>query len=92
MPDEATGHLRGLAGNLTRLIAESRWSVAEVAERSELPKERVEGLLADDGVEPTMVELLRLAGALEIQPGRILEGIAWESDGAGGGGVRVDRG
>lgn len=90
MPDEATGHLQGLAGNLTRLITESRWSVADVAERSELPRERVESLMADQGVEPTMAELLRLAGALEIQPGRILEGITWESDGAGGGRVRVD--
>jgi transcriptional regulator with XRE-family HTH domain len=90
MSDEATGHLPGLAGNLARLIHERGLSIERVAERSELPRKRIDGLLADD-VEPTATELLRLAGALEVRPGQILEGISWESDGAGGGGLRVDR-
>jgi transcriptional regulator with XRE-family HTH domain len=90
MPDEATGSLPGLAGNLARLIDAGGWSAAQVAERSGLSRERIDGLLGDD-VEPSATELLCLAGALEVRPGQILEGIAWESDGAGGGRLRVDR-
>jgi transcriptional regulator with XRE-family HTH domain len=89
MPSEEQEPIPGIARNLVRLLAVRQLTTAQLSQRSEIPEARIEELLAGD-VEPTASELLRMAGALGVRISTILEGIAWEADGTGGGSFREE--
>lgn len=77
MSEREDEFLVGLAANLARLIRSRHRSTVEVAELAGLPEARVEGFLAAE-IEPGALEILRLAKALEVEPGQLLDGLAWD--------------
>ena len=70
-------------------MGEREISTEDLVKRTEIPKARIERFLRAEA-EPTARDLLRLASALEARVEQLLERISWESDGKGGGSIRVD--
>jgi hypothetical protein len=88
MTDEAKPLREGIAANLVRVMRRRRVSPRRLAERSLLEVEQVVAFLA--GVEEPRVDaVFLLAGALEVEPAVLLEGIEWVPDGRGGGRFRI---
>jgi transcriptional regulator with XRE-family HTH domain len=76
-----------LASNLERAMAERRLTVAEVADRAEISLSHLSLILR--GKRMVQLDtLVKLAGALDLAPEKLLEGIEWVSDGEGGGEFR----
>jgi transcriptional regulator with XRE-family HTH domain len=91
MTDDTDAMVRRLAANLARLMRRRRTSAWALAERSGLALRRVEDIAAG-AAEPDVGELFLLAGALEVDPSVLLEGIEWIPDGRGGGAYRIREG
>jgi hypothetical protein len=92
MSEDACPMTERIAANLARVMRRRRVSLPWLAERSLLGRDRVEAVLAGAG-EPRIDEIFLLAGALEVEPAVLLEGIAWVPDGRGSGVYRIrDRG
>lgn len=79
-----------IATNLAWVMRRRRVSARRLAERSLLGHDRVEAILAG-AWQPRVDEIFLLAGALEVEPAVLIEGIAWVADGRGGGGYRIRR-
>jgi transcriptional regulator with XRE-family HTH domain len=77
------------AANVERLRAERGFSLGRLAERSGMEAKELEAILRGDS-EARVDSILRLAGALEVSPGKLYEGVAWIPDGEGGGEYRVE--
>jgi transcriptional regulator with XRE-family HTH domain len=92
--DEARKRLRAearthLAATVGRLIRKEELSLDELAERSEVDRGTIERVLRGEA-EADLDLIYRLAGALEVEPRRLFDGIAWVPDEEGGGRLRVD--
>ncbi len=75
--------------NVERLRRRRDLSVAGLAERSQLATNDLEAVLRGEP-EADFDSIQRLAGALEVSPGALYEGVAWIPDGEGGGEYRVE--
>lgn len=62
----------------------------ELAARAKLDPQELKEILGGEGEVPLDVIFL-LAGALGVEPGKLLEGLAWTPDGEGGGEYRQIR-
>jgi transcriptional regulator with XRE-family HTH domain len=81
-PDDPKRHF---ADRVTRLQRERGLSNADLAARTKLGLGELEAILrAESGVGVDAIFLL--AGALDVEPGELLKGIAWVPDGPEGGG------
>ena len=79
--------MRQFVANLDRLSAERGLSPAELAARAEIHRSHLTMILAGERMVQ-LDTLVKLAGALEVPPERLLEGVEWVSDGRGGGEFR----
>ena len=77
------------AANVERACRQHDYSVDRLAERSGIEREEIEAIMRGQ-VEARADSILRLAGALEVAPGVLYEGVAWVPDGEGGGEFRVE--
>jgi transcriptional regulator with XRE-family HTH domain len=77
------------AANVERLRSRRGYSVDRLAERSLIPRAGIEAILRGEA-EAHVDSIYRLAGALEVSPGELYEGVAWVPDGKGGGEYRID--
>lgn len=79
--------MRQFVSNLSREIERQGLSTAEVATRAELHRSHLALILAGERTVQ-LDTLVKLAGALEVPPERLLAGVEWVSDGDGGGEFR----
>jgi transcriptional regulator with XRE-family HTH domain len=79
------------AANVERLRRERGYSAGQLAERSGMRPPELEAILQGES-EAHVDSILRLAGALDVSPGKLYEGVAWIPDGEGGGEYRVTSG
>jgi transcriptional regulator with XRE-family HTH domain len=77
------------ASNVERLRRQHGYSVARLSERSEIDLGEIEAILRGDA-EADVDSIYRLAGALDVTPGELHEGVTWIPDGEGGGEFQVD--
>ncbi len=77
------------AANVERVRTRRGYSLAELAERSQIDMGEIEAILSGE-TESNVDSTYRLAGALDVSPGELYEGVAWIPDGEGGGEFRVD--
>ena len=90
MPAADREPTRQFASNVQRAMAEKKLAAPEVADRAELSLNHLNLILA--GRRMVQLDtLVKLAGALGISPEQLLEGVAWVSDGRGGGEFRARR-
>jgi transcriptional regulator with XRE-family HTH domain len=69
-------------------MAEKELTVSEVADRAELSLNHLNLILR--GRRTVQLDtLIKLSGALDVPPERLLEGVEWVSDGRGGGEFRT---
>jgi hypothetical protein len=64
-------------------------AVAELGELAELSPSRIE-LLLEAKAEAGALEVMRLAAALEAEPGDLFDGLDWVANPRGGGEYRYD--
>lgn len=76
--------MRQFVSNFSREIERRGLSSAEVAARAEIHPGHLALILAGERMIQ-LDTLVKLAGALEVPPERLLEGVEWVSDGHGGG-------
>jgi transcriptional regulator with XRE-family HTH domain len=87
MNGRPTDPRRHLAAKVARLQAERGFSAESLAARARLDLEELERILR--GEAPVALDVIfLLAGALEVEPGELLGGLAWVPDGEGGGEYR----
>ena len=79
--------MRQFVANLGRLIAARGLSPAEVAARADIHRSHLSLILAGERMVQ-LDTLVKLAGALDVAPAELLDGVEWFSDGAGGGEFR----
>lgn len=79
MDDESPDSLPGFGRLLARSLERRHFSVDDLVNRSGLRRERIDQFFSEDA-DPSATELIRLAGALEVRPQELLEGIVWQSD------------
>jgi transcriptional regulator with XRE-family HTH domain len=77
------------AANVERVCRQRDYSVDRLAERSGIEKEELEAIMRG-ATEARVDAIIRLAGALEVTPGELYEGVAWVPDGEGGGELRIE--
>jgi transcriptional regulator with XRE-family HTH domain len=77
------------AANVERVCRQHDYSVERLAERSGIGREELEAIMRGEA-EARVDSILRLAGALEVTPGELYEGVAWVPDGEGGGEFRIE--
>lgn len=65
------------AENLARYLGKSPLSQEEVAARAEINRTQISKLLQGDQV-CRLDTAVKLAGALEIEPAKLIEGITWD--------------
>lgn len=80
---------RQFGANLSRLRERSGVTQEELAFRASLHRTEI-GLLERGGRIPRIDTLAKLAGALEVEPGALFEGIEWEPGDVRLGGFRKD--
>ena len=86
MADEGQRRRRSrFASNVERLRRRAGLSLDEVAERAQIDREELDVLLRGDA-EARVDTIYLLAGALEVEPGALFEGVVWLP----GEGYRVD--
>lgn len=89
MPQKSGDARRRFAANVERLRRQHDYSFEQLAERSRIGTEELEAILRGEA-EASVEAVYRLAGALDVEPGQLHEGVAWIPDGEGGGEFRVD--
>jgi transcriptional regulator with XRE-family HTH domain len=72
------------AEQVARLQRERGLSTSELAEQSGIDRDEL-GAILDGKGEVAADTILLLSAALEVEPGELLDGIAWVRDGRGGG-------
>jgi transcriptional regulator with XRE-family HTH domain len=88
MPNETRNAAVVLVARVEALRRGKAWTIGDLAERAEISPELLECFLADTPDVGVSV-ILRLAGALGVEPEELLRGIEWVPDGRGGGEYRV---
>ena len=87
MPAAVPEPTRQFAANVQRAMAEKGLTAAEVADLAELSLNHLNLILR--GKRTVQLDtLVKLAGALDLPPERLLDGVEWVSDGRGGGEFR----
>jgi transcriptional regulator with XRE-family HTH domain len=87
VPRDAKRHF---AGNVARLQHDRGLSDVTLAARAKLDRDELAGILRGEG-EVLLDAIFLLAGALGVEPGELLKGIAWIPDeDEGGGEYRVE--
>jgi transcriptional regulator with XRE-family HTH domain len=76
------------ARQVARLQFERGLSIAALAERAGIDRATLELILRGEG-EVAADTILLLAGALGVEPGDLLNGLAWVRDSQGGGEYRL---
>jgi transcriptional regulator with XRE-family HTH domain len=89
MADTAPNAHTHLAKQVARLQTERGLSIEELAGRASIDRAELERILRAEAEVGADVILL-LSAALGVEPGELLNGIAWVRDGKGGGEYRVD--
>jgi transcriptional regulator with XRE-family HTH domain len=79
---------RNFARRLAQMQQDRALSTSALAERAGIERADLDRILRGEGPIP-LDAILFLAGALGVEPGRLLKGIAWIPDGEGGGGYRA---
>jgi transcriptional regulator with XRE-family HTH domain len=79
---------RNFARRLAQMQQDRALSTSTLAERAGIERADLDRILHGEGPIPTDAVFL-LAGALGVEPGRLLEGIAWIPDGEGGGSYKT---
>jgi transcriptional regulator with XRE-family HTH domain len=79
--------MRQFVSNLSREIARRGLPPVEIAARAEIHRSHLVLILAGERMVQ-LDTLVKLAGALEVPPERLLEGVEWVPDGRGGGDFR----
>ena len=87
MPAAVPEPTRQFVASLERAMSERGLTVSELADRAELSRNHV-NLILRGRRRVQLDTLVKLAGALEVPPERLLEGVEWVSDGHGGGEFR----
>ena len=83
-PGDAQQPTRQLVANLGRLMDEREMTPHEVAAAAEVHRSHLSLIL--DGARVVQLDtLVKLAGALGVEPAELLAGVRWVSDGRGGG-------
>ena len=77
------------AANVERLREQRGLSLDRLGELSELGQDELVAILRGEA-EADVDSIYRLAGALEVTPGELYEGVTWIPDGEGGGEFRID--
>jgi len=77
------------AANVERARRQHDYSVERLAERSGIERGELEAIMRGE-TEARVDSVLRLAGALEVTPAELYEGVAWVPDGQGGGEFRIE--
>lgn len=80
---------RHFAAKVERLRRDRGLSVQVLAARANLDLDELEAILRGE-TRIALDAVLLLAGALEVEPGELLKGLAWVPDEEGGGEYRVD--
>jgi transcriptional regulator with XRE-family HTH domain len=76
------------AANVERLREQRGFSSDRLGELSELGRGELEAILRGEA-DADFDSIQRLAGALDVTPGELYEGVVWVPDGEGGGEYRV---
>jgi hypothetical protein len=84
MVDKTRDAGEALAARIETLRSRRALSIDDLAWRAEMSPDDLRGFLADTPDVGVFV-ILRLAGALEVDPGELLGGIEWAPDGSGSG-------
>jgi transcriptional regulator with XRE-family HTH domain len=88
MPAAVPEPTRQFASNVQRAMAEKELTISAVADRAELSLNHLNLILR--GRRTVQLDtLVKLAGALDVPPEQLLEGVEWVSDGQGGGEFRT---
>jgi transcriptional regulator with XRE-family HTH domain len=88
MADETRNARAALAQRIDRLRCQRGWTIEELADRVECDPAQLRSLL-DNFPDVGVSVIIRLAGALEVGPEDLLDGIEWLPDGKGGGEYRA---
>jgi len=88
MPAAAPEPTRQFASNVQRAMAEQGLAADEVANRADLSLNHLNLILRGERMVQ-LDTLVKLAGALDVPPEQLLEGVEWVSDGRGGGEFRA---
>jgi transcriptional regulator with XRE-family HTH domain len=88
MSDSPRNAGSALVGRIESLRREQGLTFEELATRADVDRPLLESL-AEGAPDVGISVLVRLAGALGVDPGELLEGIDWVPDGQGGGEYRV---
>jgi len=89
MPQKPEDARMRFAANVERLCRQHGYSMDQLVERSQIGRDELDAILRGDA-EADVDSIYRLAGALEVTPGELHEGVAWIPDGKGGGELRVE--
>ena len=82
--EDAPQPSRQLVANLSRLMDEREMTPHEVAAAADLHRSHLSLILS--GARVVQLDtLVKLAGALDVEPAELLTGVRWVSDGRGGG-------
>jgi len=90
MPAAAPEPTRQFASNVQRAMAEQGLAADEVANRADLSLNHLNLILRGERMVQ-LDTLVKLAGALDVPPEQLLEGVEWVSDGRGAGEFRAKR-
>ena len=88
MPAAAPEPTRQFASNVQRAMAEQGLAADEVANRADLSLNHLNLILRGERTVQ-LDTLVKLAGALDVPPEQLLEGVEWVSDGRGAGEFRA---
>jgi transcriptional regulator with XRE-family HTH domain len=83
-PGPAAQPTRQFVANLTRLMAEREMAPDQVAAAADIHRSHLNLILHGERVVQ-LDTLVKLAGALGVEPAELLTGVRWVSDGKGGG-------
>jgi transcriptional regulator with XRE-family HTH domain len=89
MPQKSKDARMRFAANVERGRTRLGYSVDQLAERSQMGKAELEAVLRGEK-EAHVDSIIRIAGALDVSPGKLYDGVAWIPDGEGGGEYRID--
>jgi len=89
MPQKPEDARMRFAANVERLCRQHGYSMDQLVERSQIGRDELDAILRGEA-GADVDSIYRLAGALEVTPGELYEGVAWVPDGEGGGEFRID--
>jgi transcriptional regulator with XRE-family HTH domain len=89
MPQKPEDARMRFAANVERLCRQHDYSIDQLVRRSQIERDELDAILRGEA-EADVDSIYRLAGALEVSPGELYDGVAWIPDGEGGGEYRIE--